>query len=518
MTKYYLRVEGVNLNNFVYDTNDLSTIRGSSMMLLEAIRDVERKFTQLRPVSTGASSGLFWFEGDDKNKEEPEATRKAVDAFLRDGNNRHATFVVDAKPAKSKFVNDYELLLAKNRWRQMSSLSVAVPTPNSKPGVRVCEFDRVSPGTVSGEKSTSESARVRRDVGRSEKQHFVSRELGYEITRWFATDLGQLTDDVAQGNLHHKMAVIYLDGNRFGSIQNSECKSEEKLRQFDSEVKAYRKSWLKRIVERMDTEPGWIVGGNKYRLEILQWGGDETLWVVPAWRGWETLALLYEVSKEWKFDGRVPLTHAAGIVFCHHNAPIRRIKHLAEALAKKAKEKSRDQNLFSYEILESFDHIGREIDHYMFERCPNTSKASSISKYDRNKVIRSTLVLPGEKAVALWEPMRSVKHSIPRRKLVRLVRGLLNHAQVSVEYDLMLELFKGLMDSATLSGSDLETLISGFNGDGRWWLGEVRKMNQGMELVAGLTPDRAGWWVHMNALWDYIGITREASYNAVGNP
>lgn len=51
---YYLRVEGVNLGNFVNDTNDLATIRGGSLLLLEAMELVEETIVQEIP-STDAS-------------------------------------------------------------------------------------------------------------------------------------------------------------------------------------------------------------------------------------------------------------------------------------------------------------------------------------------------------------------------------------------------------------------------------------------------------------------------------
>ena len=38
---FYLRVEAVNLSHFINDTNDLSTIRGGSLLLLEAMEKVE---------------------------------------------------------------------------------------------------------------------------------------------------------------------------------------------------------------------------------------------------------------------------------------------------------------------------------------------------------------------------------------------------------------------------------------------------------------------------------------------
>ena len=36
MSNYFLRIEGVNLRNYDYDTNDLNTIRGGGWILLDA--------------------------------------------------------------------------------------------------------------------------------------------------------------------------------------------------------------------------------------------------------------------------------------------------------------------------------------------------------------------------------------------------------------------------------------------------------------------------------------------------
>jgi len=38
---FYLRIEAVNLSHFINDTNDLSTTRGGSLLLLEAMDKVE---------------------------------------------------------------------------------------------------------------------------------------------------------------------------------------------------------------------------------------------------------------------------------------------------------------------------------------------------------------------------------------------------------------------------------------------------------------------------------------------
>jgi len=159
MPEYYLRMEGVNLGNFVYDTHDLSTIRGGGLLLLESpckIRDkIKSKYNiTLEEISTGASSGLFRF--DVEKDEDAKEVRLLVENLLKEAENglQYATFVVDLKKIsvlenhknnekserkkkkdnkKNKnnkgaktFVKDKESLIALNRWNQMQSPSVAL--------------------------------------------------------------------------------------------------------------------------------------------------------------------------------------------------------------------------------------------------------------------------------------------------------------------------------------------------------------------------------------------------------
>lgn len=63
MTKYYLWVEALNLDSFVYDTNDISTIRGGSFLLLRAIQDLA---TDLGTVGGGLATPTAASEPDMK--------------------------------------------------------------------------------------------------------------------------------------------------------------------------------------------------------------------------------------------------------------------------------------------------------------------------------------------------------------------------------------------------------------------------------------------------------------------
>ena len=90
MSEYYLRVEGVNLDNSVYDTNDISTIRGGGFQLLTAVENLAG-LGFLEKISTGASKGLFII----KNGQDPEAAVKEVKKKLWQETGAGNLFVVD---------------------------------------------------------------------------------------------------------------------------------------------------------------------------------------------------------------------------------------------------------------------------------------------------------------------------------------------------------------------------------------------------------------------------------------
>lgn len=197
MNNFYLRVEGVNLANFVYDTLDLSTTRGGGLLLLEAISGVENclkkspliKSESLQSISTGASSGLFSFSAE--NREKAEELRKEVVKFLtEDKQLRHATFVVDILPVSEDFNQDKETLLAMNRWQQMQSPTVVFPSSRKtqlndccgidylRPAVRVIKVKDDEDGKYK-DKWVSESVYQRREHGRDQKKRtFYEQQTG----------------------------------------------------------------------------------------------------------------------------------------------------------------------------------------------------------------------------------------------------------------------------------------------------------------------------------------------------
>lgn len=377
MNEYLLRLEGVNLAAFLDDTNDLSTIRGAGLLLLKAVEDVKGKyFTNDNDViSTGASSGLFRFRADDGGIKMRDDIEKHLNA---DPRYRHATFVIDVEPLKNNgdFNRAREAVLAKNRLRQMRAPSIAFP---SCTGNEPCHTDAIRPAKVETRAKdgktqvrVSESVHQRREFGREQKRgdfyhdqlKALGNNLGFLNGHAFAKDFQTIASDDGQGNLHKKLAVLYVDGNAFGDKQ-TRCGTPDNLRAFDRDVKQLRRAFLHDLLQDMAV-------ASPIRLETLLWGGDEMMFVAPAWQGWWLMNLFFEKSKTWQVKVGAKdeeLHHAAGLVFCHHNAPIARIKHLAKGLAELVKSSlgpgKPHKSGCTYLALESFDSVGLDLEHYL---------------------------------------------------------------------------------------------------------------------------------------------------------
>lgn len=468
MTSTLLRVEAVNLASFVYDTARLPTIRGGSRLLLEAVDAVETWLVEeiapekVEVISRGASAGLFRLTTGDAAK-----LRNELEGWLgRHAELRHATFVVDTVPESKAFRLDVERLIALNRFRQMRSPALAIPRGTAK---LPCHSDKVRPGTKTrnlpggeGKEWLSESVALRTDHGRAEKQAFYEDETGLPWDLVFAQDFQELAADDSRVKLDGKMAVLYLDGNHFGNIQRELCQSAEKQQQFDAHLRKLRRGFLIALLEQIEGNPlDWLSLQGTQRFETLLWGGDDLLFVVPAWKGFWLAELFFAISRDWQFDGR-PLRHAGGLVLCHANAPIRRIKHLAEELAEIAKKAGREHNLLAYQVLESFDLVGSELADFRAARSPGGAAPKE-------------LVLAGDRLGALRAAVTALTPVLPHGRVHRVAKAL-------------------LADELAVAGE-------------RKALGELAQRETGGDPVAALeaaavTP--AAGWLHLVELWDYF--------------
>jgi CRISPR/Cas system-associated protein Cas10 (large subunit of type III CRISPR-Cas system) len=343
-----------------------------------------------------------------------------------------------------------------------------------------CSTDLVRPQSLlekrfgkDGER-ISESVFQRRAYGKMNKQGFYEEETGISALANFVSDLGGLSDDKSQGNLHHKLAVLYLDGNGFGALQTA-CKTPEELKKFDTDIKGKRRDFLKALFEeKILKENGWKTGIGEIRLEILLWGGDEMILVVPAWKGWETLDFFYRKASEWHI-GEKALHHAGGLVFCHHKANIHRITALAKELAELAKH-DRSRSLFLSKALESFDHIGDKAESFF------AKSARPVT----GEVDYRPFVLDGLNMPEIAEKVATLKRNeFPRSKF----------------YQYLKELHTGKQSEAR------ETILTAVN---------ESNAHETVEALTGLLNGEAMCWLHIAELWDYIPVERPVAVQGGG--
>jgi hypothetical protein len=352
MPEYFLRVDAVNLAHFVYDTHDISTIRGGSYILLDSIIKLKQHFDgRMKAISTAASQGIFSFECP-KNSDETaysEKLQKEVLTFLSTETSGQATFVATVEKGDCKFPDVLEKLEAQIHRQQWRFPTVAIP--EYKPTNQECYLDGWRPGVEEyrvdpdvPDKKISTSTQNRRERGRQIKQKLFEEQLGKKYAEQICVkDLSLLAKDKSQGILNGKIAYIQTDGNSFGKLRRKFCISPDARGAFDKVIQEdFRNSFLKTLLQRADADPDFKTkdeeGNEALRVEVLVWGGDEMTLVVPAWKGLEVLELFYQqAANSSSFNGEM-MTHKAAIVFCHHNMPILQIRAIAEKLLVQTKK------------------------------------------------------------------------------------------------------------------------------------------------------------------------------------
>jgi hypothetical protein len=310
--------------------------------------------------------------------------------------------------------------LAASRWQQQQSLSVSIAgfkkesKQSQSEAEVVCQIDRIRPskstihlgGQV--EFRASSSVIARRDEGKTLRQNIYKKINIDLVDLKFTDDLQTLSAKVktipeSTGNLSDKIAVLYADGNGFGAIANAAAEKDE-LAKWDEDVRSMRSELMKKIVEAAKKDKGMLHANDTLRLETLLWGGDEFIFVVPAWRGWALWRFVHEQTNEWKYD-RKALTHAFGLTFSHAKAPIHRIVRLAKSLADEGKKVTKETSTLTWNALESFDHLGLALDEGLARRC-------------QKKIVWADWVMTADQAIAMDDGFREMKPKLPKSQIV----------------------------------------------------------------------------------------------------
>lgn len=548
MSQFYILVEGVNIYANMLDTNQLSVMRGSSFILKDAIDEVTKKpGSTLEAISTGASSGLYCVKNDSNTKGLVKKQVKEISKLLNDPEKEFSllTFIVVSCEADNLLIAK-EKLYTKLRIQQMQSISQTpdktentnyLNHPDELEGRRIAAKGDENKLTLKDKNiNLSESVIKRFRYGQKKKQDFYfddntknqlkankneeeTNEIDETIKRIsknnFCNDFEELAKNQRYRKLNNKIAVIYMDGNNFSKKQREYIQRKpdnshqvEAQKYFDTYIQRERANLIYQLLKDMDDEgsdyfQNAITENDKIRLETLLWGGDESIFVVPAWLGFELLQRIFVLTKNWKLDN-TSLTHAAGLIFCSYKTPIKNIRSIAQAIADEIKEvenkeKGKDgraQNAWNYMVLESIDYPSN-----------NSIKAFNQSFYKETLANSKPEFIP---ASTDWDTIKPLfnqlinKRLLPKRQLYRLVNIIYENQEES-KSDSTLEDLAQQTQSPELSLQEKQEH-------------RLLQVSENKEILLKILPQisnffnididhpatRKWLWIYLFDLWDYI--------------
>ena len=467
----YLRVEAQNFSNTLFDTDNMSVIRGGSMKLRNAITSVGTLLgTRATRVRVGAEAAVFRMGSADDALVCMKEARQLLAREAPEFTIALATATADTDAL------GIDKTAAAVRWTQGRSARLVVPAPAKT--LEICPLTRVRPADTAfdGEPPIlSSSAATRKRDGQDLKQKFYTSEVGPELADGLqlVNDLQELSKAGPYPAIDGKMAVLSMDGNSFGKIGAS-LKGEDS-RHFDQHLKSLRKRLLTRILNFMTESkvlPRERARDGRLRLEVLLWAGDEFQLIVPAWLGVPLLQEVFAETSTWRAGAGAdsdPLTLSAGLLICSHKMPIHRALHLAEQIQLRAKSKAKlgpvPVNAWDYLVLESLDYPATmNIDQFWQLRLPPGSAPIPLLACDNYP----------EKLAVL---KRALEEADSRRKVYAC-------AQLIADPDAPHKVETGEWQQSS-EGTAVHQAVSAL-----------------LPTAAAQAPQMA--WLHLRELWDYI--------------
>ena len=547
--QYWLLVEAQNYSSVISDTEDLSTIRGGSLLLRDSVHQADSVLkaqpgVTVTTATVGGSSGIWMIEG--KEADARAAAGKVRRALSQDI-YRHAGFALALTSAGkgtaySSVRKQLKAIAAQQRFSQGR-----VAYPASEEGATgVCKVDFLRPVPKDGtlQKHPQEDYKVslsvheRRRHGMDGKQTIIAkvtkdasslpdhvrRQIADSAGRPFAFQIASISEGMApppglRRNLHDKIAVIHLDGNGLGKVQKAALASDDTIRgqqDFDRQLQAALGEMIAKVLTLVIDEGGKgeptteeavirkdkeIAKEQVIRFEALLWGGDEIMFIVPARLGWkvaEAVAAMTDklhiktgADAEGNGGTQHPLNFAVGVVFCHHDAPITRIKALADDLANVAKQdamtasgetvRGRDSTRFVPVVMESFDHSGGNTQDLLLKRAPGGHAGDAASYMTLSAVELGQLRTAAEALAGVGKATAPMSRG-RLRLLARLVQTGAGHG-VKKNED-VLEDAHGEAEAAGVS--KLLDALDGKQFSGRFW----RLLEEYWDYLVPIDPDK----------------------------
>jgi hypothetical protein len=432
---YILRYQAASFDDNVFDTQQLSGIRGASLSYLysgdlveQTIKDQGLKNPTLY---LGASQGAFLF-----NVATNEVARKVqekVEAALRRGDERtgchdHLAYVLGlVEGDDSKALAAAESLCNLKKLQEGSFQLPKDEKGATRPG------SRRDPRPALPNESRSAAMKARVKFGQDQRQSFYERMSGRPKPEFdFTDELQEIVSDPEPYlplSLHGKIAVFYADGDKFGQHFKDAAKlSLDTLREVSSDLRKKQEGLLGSILDWLGEHYKWGVTNpyfceGKARFETLLWGGDENLFVMPSWLGLEFAKFFYEKNGGWKLSHNDKhWTFSSGLVICDHKTPIRQVKSVAKELAEC--NKGAGGSAIQIEIFESLSMPDVDFNSYrakLYFRDEKPTKDELNRKFNEDS---HQLSIPGEKLGKLIDKIARLKKQdgLPRSQLYKMLQ------------------------------------------------------------------------------------------------
>ncbi len=350
MSKGVFYFEGVNFGATMFDTSDISTIRGAS----RAYEDVVAAFaSELGPDVISCGGSKLVARTDLEGAALVARLISALPAPLR-AVWPHLSFKWAVGASK-------DAAIAAANGRQYRDWTVPdVGTASDRP----CALDRRRPGRSRADGAVrSDSVEARRSYGREQKsgqyakliEGTLAKDLGFashfsDLIAWPPADIPD--------SVRSKLAVIHADGKGFGDAERALVASDPEggASRFAQELRTLQSNLVRKLVDwlvdagrhGMLLEPS---GKGKLRLETLLFGGDDMDFVLPAWMALEFVEKFHGWTDGWSIGG-LPLSHRLSVIVAHHKTPIRQMRDLAHEGVDLLRQVP-GTNRFSFDIFES---------------------------------------------------------------------------------------------------------------------------------------------------------------------
>lgn len=311
-----LHFEAVNFAATVFDTQDISTIRGSSRALEDIVQNmagqIERaggEVVRAGGAQLTARTGLGL--GDLVNGL-PESLR-AIYPHLSFVTGTGATEIEAMQKARN----------SQFRQRVVPDWGPAAAHP--------CMLDRTRPAQVArklgGETiRISQSVDLRREYGRQARSGLYAR-LGVAPPEHLPNSFEDLVaappSDVAEV-ARSKLVVIHADGAGFG-----DALAKVGASRFSADLVPLQAGLMRALLDKLSSlGPRGLTADGALRFETLLFGGEDMDFVLPAWLVFDFLKAFSEATRDWEIGG-VHLSHRVGCIIAHRKTPIRQMRQLA---------------------------------------------------------------------------------------------------------------------------------------------------------------------------------------------